>query len=518
MGQADVTPRQKLGDFLVQRGIISADELDVALWEQGRKHRLLGEILLELGFVKEDTFYPLLAEFLGYSYVDLSQTLISHEAFSLLSPEVGNQLGVVAYKIKNGTAFLAISDPENIFIKQKISQILGEEFSLKFELASLKQILNCYQGGGRKSEPSQSQTEVEGVFQRILEEAVTQNASDIHFIPEMKITNVYYRIDGLLQKNQTFHTEVWQKLIVYIKLISRLDIAETRKPQDGRFDTVIAGESIDCRLSVIPTIHTESIVIRLLRKEKEFLTLTQLGFGECQVYQMRHLVSQPQGLILIAGPTGAGKSTTLYALLSEIDCLTRNVVTIEDPVEYIIPGIRQSELQGGGLKISDTLRALLRHDPDVIYISEIRDSETAKLAIQASLTGHLVLATIHATNVFSIPLRLKELGLDPLSLSNSLLGMMSQRLVRKLCKECLSAGCEGCHQTGYKGRTVIAEILEMKGALKDLLLTTADYRKLSAAIKEQGGRMMVDSADDLIASQITDVKEIKRVLGDAANV
>lgn len=514
MAQALAINRQRLGEYLISKGVISEDELEVALWEQKRNHRLLGEILLEFGFVKPEIFYPALAEFLGYPYVDLSKVLIPCEVSSLIPVDLGIKLGVVAYHAEGNQVFLAISDPENIFIKQKISQLLYHYGNLHFHLASIRQIQYCYQGKEQKADLQPLQTQVEGVMQTILDEAVLKNASDIHFIPERRLVNVYYRVDGLLQKSQTFHTEIWQKLIVYIKLISRMDIAETRKPQDGRFDTVVSGESIDCRLSVIPTIHAESIAIRLLRKEKKFLNLNKLGFIDEHLHKMRCIVEQPQGLFLIAGPTGAGKTTTLYALLNEIDCHNRNVVTIEDPVEYIIPGIRQSEIQMGGLQIAEALRAFLRHDPDVLYISEIRDLETARLAVQASLTGHLVLATIHANNVFSIPLRLKELGLDLLSLSNSVIGMMSQRLIRKVCDCCKGRGCEICNQTSYHGRIAIAEILKVEGSLKSIMATSYDSGKLSSWAAENGVRVMADYAAQLVAAGITTKEEINRVLGE----
>lgn len=514
----DYTPfpsssRQRLGDYLVLKKVISESELDVALCEQKRHHRLLGDILLELGFVKSDEFYPILAEFLEYPYVDLSKWTINLDYLTLLPQDKRLKLTAVVFHKQDNRLFVAMADPENIFIKDQLRQLLSSKHELDFYLAAPREIFALYQSQV-SSEVKIIQTDVEPLLQTILSEAVFKNASDIHFVPEPKLTQLYNRVDGLLQKHQTLHADIWRRLLVYLKLIAKLDISETRKSQDGRFDFLVNGEQIDCRLSVVSTINGESVAIRILRKSKGILEIENLGFTQEQLTVLQRLTQQPQGLFLIAGPTGSGKTTTLYSLLNEIDWSSRNVVTVEDPVEYTMPGIRQSEVQPGGMQISEALRALLRHDPDVIYVSEIRDQETAHLAIQAALTGHLVLATLHANDVQSIPLRLKELGVDPLSLSSTLVGIMSQRLVRRYCVECQGVKCENCGSSGYQGRIVIGEIEWIEAPLRRLLSQAPDCHMREEWVKYRNGKTLRDQASMLVAANITSITEITRVLGD----
>ena len=514
----DYTPfsyssRHRLGDYLVLKKVINESELDVALCEQKRYHRLLGDILLELGFVKSDVFYPILADFLHYPYVDLSKWTIDPDCFTLLPQDIGLKLTSLVFHKQDNRLFVAMADPENIFIKDQLRQLLDPALELDFYLATPREIFALYQGQvSFESKPIQ--TSVEPLLQTILSEAVFKNASDVHFVPEPKLMQLYNRVDGILQKHQTLHRDIWQRLLVYLKLIAKLDISETRKSQDGRFDFLVNGEQIDCRLSVVPTINGESVAIRILRKSKGILEIQHLGFTQEQLIILQRLTQQPQGLFLIAGPTGSGKTTTLYSLLNEIDWSSRNVVTVEDPVEYTMPGIRQSEVRPGGMQISEALRALLRHDPDVIYVSEIRDKETAHLAIQAALTGHLVLATLHANDVQSIPLRLKELGVDPLSLSSTLVGMMSQRLVRRHCTVCQGIKCENCGQSGYQGRIVIGEIEWVEAPLRRLLSQTLDYHMREEWIKYCYGKTLRDQAHLLVAANMTSNAEVTRVLGD----
>lgn len=507
------SPRLRLGDYLIHQKVISESELEVALCEQSRQPRLLGQVLLELGFVKPEIFYPLLADFLGYPYVDLTKCLVDSDCLKLLQPEKGLRLGALIFQKQGNYLQVALADPENIFIKDQLRRFLKSDSQLEFHLGSPREIFAHYHAQGMP-QAAPSQSGVEPLLQRILSEAVAKGASDLHFVPEPKLVQLYCRVDGILQKQQTLHADMWQRLVVYLKLIAKLDISEMRKSQDGRFDVLVNGEQIDCRLSVVPTIHAESVAVRLLRKEKGILAIQKLGFTQGQQLVLQRLMQQPQGLFLIAGPTGSGKTTTLYALLKEIDSTSRNVVTVEDPVEYVIPGIRQSEIQPGGMQINEVLRSLLRHDPDVIYVSEIRDKETAHLAIQASLTGHLVLATLHANDVQSIPLRLKELGVDTLSLSSTLIGVMSQRLVRRFCVSCGGGGCQICGQSGYQGRLAIAEIEWVDAPLRHLLSQEISPQTMEEWSKNRLGKTVRASANALVAAKITSQLEVNRVLGD----
>ena len=340
-------------------------------------------------------------------------------------------------------------------------------------------------------------------METILTQAVKAGASDIHFQPEDQFIRLRYRIDGLLQTEQTFHKQDWSGIAVRLKIMAGLDIAESRRPQSGRFDLRLAGHQVDFRLSTHPTLFGENIVVRLLDKDKSLLRLSELGFSQTHIDYLKKVSSLPQGMIIVSGPTGSGKTTSLYALFAEMDSRNRNIMTLEEPVEYHLPGIRQTEIKEGGIiSFADGVRSILRQDPDVIFIGEIRDEATAKMALRSAMTGHLVIATVHSYDCYGVPARLVDLGLQPSLLAGHILCAVSQRLVRKICPACQASpipnefrnmdskirterpectqeylrtqesaifekqiskgagyGCEDCHQTGYKGRSAVVEIL-----------------------------------------------------------
>jgi general secretion pathway protein E len=358
----------------------------------------------------------------------------------------------------------------------------------------------------------------------LLTQAAKDGASDIHIEPYERSSSVRFRIDGALrevvQPNKALHAA----LISRLKIMSELDIAEKRLPQDGRISLRIGGRAIDVRVSTLPCAHGERAVLRLLDKTESKFTLEGLGMSGEMLADFSHLVQQPHGIVLVTGPTGSGKTTTLYASLARMDTATMNVLTVEDPVEYELPGIGQTQVNAKiDLSFAKALRSILRQDPDVIMIGEIRDYETAQIAIQASLTGHLVLATVHTNDAPSTVTRLIDMGVEPFLLSSSLLGVLAQRLVRKLCTNCKRAderghwhpvGCEACGYTGYKGRTGVFELMRINPALQALIHNRAAEGEVHAAAQAAGLRSMRDDGERLVRDGVTSLEEVTRATRD----
>ena len=346
----------------------------------------------------------------------------------------------------------------------------------------------------------------------LLTQAARDGASDIHIEPYERTSAVRFRIDGTLrevvQPNRALHAA----LISRLKIMADLDIAEKRLPQDGRISLRIGTRAVDVRVSTLPSAHGERAVLRLLDKTESRLTLEAVGMQGDTLARFEHLITQPHGIILVTGPTGSGKSTTLYAALQRLDVSHSNIMTVEDPIEYELHGVGQTQVNAKiELTFAKALRAILRQDPDVIMIGEIRDYETAQIAIQASLTGHLVLATLHTNDAVSAVTRLTDMGVEPFLLSSSLLGVLAQRLVRKLCPVCYGTGCETCGQTGYQGRTGIFELLVADDAVRSLIHGRAPESQLFVAAERGGLRSMRDDGEQLVEHGITSRAELLRV-------
>ncbi|MBI5254976.1 MAG: type II secretion system ATPase GspE [Burkholderiales bacterium] len=358
----------------------------------------------------------------------------------------------------------------------------------------------------------------------LLTQAAKDAASDIHIEPYERSSSVRFRVDGTLREVVQLNKALHAALISRLKIMAELDIAEKRLPQDGRISLRIGGRAIDVRVSTLPSAHGERAVLRLLDKTESKFTLEGLGMSGEVLSAFDHLVHQPHGIVLVTGPTGSGKTTTLYASLGRIDTSTTNILTVEDPVEYELPGIGQTQVNPKiDLTFAKALRAILRQDPDVIMIGEIRDFETAQIAIQASLTGHLVLATLHTNDAPSAVTRLIDMGVEPFLLSSSLLGVQAQRLVRKLCPRCKRqdaqgrwhpVGCPECGSTGYKGRTGVYELMVADEGVRELIHNRASDAELLAAARAQGYRAMREDGERLVAEGITSLEEVLRVTRD----
>jgi general secretion pathway protein E len=346
----------------------------------------------------------------------------------------------------------------------------------------------------------------------LLTQAARDGASDIHIEPYERHSSVRFRVDGTLrevvQPNRALHAA----LISRLKIMAELDISEKRLPQDGRISLRIGTRAVDVRVSTLPSAHGERAVLRLLDKSGERISLQSVGMQGDALRQLQHLIAQPHGIILVTGPTGSGKTTTLYAALSELDASRGNIMTVEDPIEYELPGIGQTQVNAKiDLTFAKALRAILRQDPDVIMIGEIRDFETAQIAIQASLTGHLVLATLHTNDAASAVTRLTDMGVEPFLLSSSLLGVLAQRLVRKLCTSCRGTGCEACGQTGYLGRTGVFELLVADDMIRAQVHNRASEADIRSAGQRNGMSLMREDGERLVAAGITSREELLRV-------
>jgi general secretion pathway protein E len=349
----------------------------------------------------------------------------------------------------------------------------------------------------------------------LLTQAARDGASDIHIEPYERHSSVRFRVDGTLrevvQPNRALHAA----LISRLKIMAELDISEKRLPQDGRISLRIGTRAMDVRVSTLPSAHGERAVLRLLDKGQHKLSLQAVGLQGDALKRLQHLIAQPHGIILVTGPTGSGKTTTLYAALSQLDAGSSNIMTVEDPIEYELPGIGQTQVNAKiDLTFAKALRAILRQDPDVIMIGEIRDFETAQIAIQASLTGHLVLATLHTNDAASAVTRLADMGVEPFLLSSSLLGVLAQRLVRKLCVSCQGAGCAACAQTGYQGRTGVFELMVADEALRALIHQQAAEAQIRATALTAGMVLMRDDGERLVQTGITSREELVRVTRD----
>ncbi len=349
----------------------------------------------------------------------------------------------------------------------------------------------------------------------LLTQAAKEGASDIHIEPYERHSSVRFRIDGTLREVVQPHRGLHAALISRLKIMADLDIAEKRLPQDGRISLRLGQRAIDVRVSTLAGAHGERAVLRLLDKSESRLSLASVGMGGQTLTRFGRLIEQPHGIILVTGPTGSGKTTTLYSALQTLDASTQNILTVEDPIEYELPGVGQTQVNPKiDLTFAKALRAILRQDPDVIMIGEIRDFETAQIAIQASLTGHLVLATLHTNDACSAVTRLMDMGVEPFLLSSSLLGALAQRLVRRICPACNARGCEACHQTGYQGRTGIFELLSVDAPMRELIHNQASEAELKRAALSGGMQLMREDGQRLVDEGVTTLEELIRVTRD----
>jgi type II secretory ATPase GspE/PulE/Tfp pilus assembly ATPase PilB-like protein len=552
-----------LGQILLGRGIISQDQLNIALTEQRKFKTPLGKILVQLGFVTEATIRDTLSESLGQVAIDLSNTIIDHTALSMVPKDVARRYQVlpVDFDSQSRKLLLAVADPSNVvaldqiraLIKDdiRIEQVLARESDISigieqhygFEL-SIDGILNEIETGEIDYQSITTDFEeysqpVVRLVDALLSDGVKRGASDIHFEPEQGFLRIRYRIDGVLRQIRSLHKNYWSAMVVRLKVISGMNIAESRAPQDGRISLTLSGRSIDFRVSAQPTTHGENVVLRILDRQKGIVALEDLGLQENELKMLRLMIARPEGIILVTGPTGSGKTTTLYSILNHVNTEGVNIMTLEDPVEYPMAMIRQTSVnEGAKLDFATGIRSMMRQDPDVILVGEIRDQETAEMAFRAAMTGHQVYSTLHTNSAIGAIPRLQDLGVLPDIMAGNIIGVVAQRLMRRLCTHCKEAyypddqmtrrvlgvetqwhgeifravGCDQCDNTGYRGRVAIMELFKMDGEMDELIARRATGREIREAARKTGFRTLAEDAVARVLDGQTSLDEISRVV------
>jgi len=559
-----VSPQAKrhIGQILISQGILTEDQLRIALLEQLKTHQPVGKLLVNLGFVSEATLRDALSEKLGLQSVDLTQIVVDSVALKLVPREFSKRHTVfpVALDREARKLIIAIADTNNIVALDQVRAQLRGEFALEMRLAgegeigraidqyyghdfSIDGILHEIETGEIDYQSLQASGDaysqpVVRLISALLADAVERGASDIHFEPEQSFLRIRYRIDGVLRQIRSLHKTYWPAMAVRIKVMSKMNIAETRAPQDGRISLMLTGRAVDFRVSSQATTHGENIVLRILDRQKGIVPLDGLGLEAGQLQLLKKMIARPEGIILVTGPTGSGKTTTLYSVLNHINNDGLNIMTLEDPVEYPMTLIRQTSInEAAKMDFGNGIRSLMRQDPDVILVGEIRDEDTATMAFRAAMTGHQVYSTLHTNSAAGAIPRLLDIGIVPDVLAGNIIGIVAQRLVRKLCKHCKQAhqasagecsmvgagadrpptlyravGCDQCDYQGYRGRMAIIEILKMDGELDELIAHRATGRELQKSALARGFRTLADDGVRRVLDGSTALDELMRVV------
>lgn len=560
--------RVKLGELLVKHEYITRKELEEALNDLKNTDKKIGEILVELGYVKEEDLIEVLEFQRGIPHADLDKYFFDPSLAELIPENIARRyLAVPIEKSDQGKLKVVMADPTDLVavddiemlsnlsvvplygapnqIRASIDRLYGNDdidISNIFEDFNLEEIADV---SDNQDEEIYEEEELREMVDEapiiklanyIISKAYQKGASDIHIEPEDDKIRVRFRIDGVLKKEMTAPKSSHRALVSRIKIIANLDITEHRVPQDGRIKMIFKGEKLDMRVSTLPTIKGEKIVIRLLAQNTNLLDLDNLGLSDYNRKKIGQLIKKPNGVLLLTGPTGSGKSTTLFAALNELNSPQINMVTIEDPVEYQIAGINQVQAkEKSGLTFAKTLRSILRQDPDIIMIGEMRDQETAEIAVRSALTGHLVFSTLHTNDAVSSITRLIDMGLAPYLVAASLNGVVAQRLVRRLCPHCkekrkiektdlkylndpdieeayFAVGCEKCNNTGYDGRLAIQEIFEIDSQVKEMISDNLAKEKIAEYAKSKGMVTLKEDGVAKIKAGETDVSELERII------
>ncbi len=553
-------PRRPLGKILRERGILSEDQLRIALIEQKRSAEPLGKTLVRLGFVSEATLREALSENLGQSGIDVSRVIADPAALDLVPKSFAVRFSVLPVSLDRARHVLtvAVGNPNNVVVLDQLNEMLGGEITAEARISSEAEVtraIDRFYGhelsiDGILNEIETGEVDYESLgsadggytqpivrlIDALVGDAVSRRASDIHFEPEQGFVRIRYRIDGVLRQIRALHAKYWSAMLVRIKVMSGMNIAESRAPQDGRISLHLQGRYIDFRVAAQPTTYGENVVLRILDKVQSLVALDALGLAPDQFEALQLMIKRPDGILLVTGPTGSGKTTTLYSILSALNTEAVNIMTLEDPVEYPMPMIRQTSLVDG-LKIdfASGIRSMMRQDPDIILVGEIRDSDTATMALRAAMTGHQVFSTLHTNSALGALARLMDLGLNPEILAGNLIGVIAQRLVRRLCRSCkrpyqpnpaqrrllgLEPGnsqplyepgsCDDCEQQGYHGRVALMEVVRFDADLDELVARRATLRELRQLAAQKGARTLAQDAIRRVLDGTTTLNEIAR--------
>ncbi len=553
-------PKKRLGDQLIDKGLVTKDQVEIAITEQKKSSHPLGQVLIELGFITEAVMRDVLGETLGRESIDLGHAVPDAEAIGLVSKQLASRYNILPVSFDQIARRLQIAttdiydvmvldrvratiesdiDVQPVLaaegeIRAAIDQFYGYELSVDGILKEIEtgvvdyQSLDC--SGEEYSQP------LVRLVDAILTDAVKRGASDIHFEPEAGFLRLRYRIDGVLQQIRSLHRDYWSAIVVRLKVMANLNIAETRTPQDGRISLKVGGRAVDFRVSAQPTTYGENIVLRVLDRAKGIVPLEKLNMHPDTFDLMKLLMSRPEGIILVTGPTGSGKTTTLYSMLNYRKSVEVNIMTLEDPVEYPMDMIRQTSInEVSKMDFASGIRSLMRQDPDIILVGELRDLETTEMAFRAAMTGHQVFTTLHTNSALgSIP-RLIDIGVKADIMAGNIIGIIGQRLLRTLCESCKKErpseefeqiilgvdkkiaiydpiGCDACSGSGYKGRVSVLEVLKMDDELDELIANHSTMREVTNYAIKSGFKTMADDGIRRIISGQTTIEELSRVV------
>jgi len=559
---AEQRKKLRLGELLVQQGLITTDQLRIGLTEQKSNSTPIGRQLVRLGFVTEAAIRDAMARTVGQESIDLSQVVAEPEALRLVPQEFARRHRVlpIAWDPEERALTVAMSGVFNVVALDQLRAMLGQRVELKTLLAAeaqLEDYIDQFYGfelsvDGILREIETGEIDYQSLqaigdeytqpmvrlVNALLVDAVKRGASDIHLEPEYAFLRIRFRIDGVLEQVRSLHKTYWPGIAVRIKVMSEMNIAETRAPQDGRISLTLNGRPIDFRVSTQPTIHGENIVLRVLDREKSIISLDRMNISAEQMPSLKLMLARPEGILIVTGPTGSGKTTTLYSLLAEINDETVNIMTLEDPVEYPLNLMRQTSVNEAiKMDFANGIRSIMRQDPDIILVGEVRDQETAEMAFRAAMTGHQVFTTLHTNSALGAFPRLLDIGIAPDIMSGNIIGVIAQRLVRVLCPFCKEAyeaeaeerkllgnrapagvhlyrpvGCKNCSNKGFKGRLAIMEILLMDSDLDELVARRATTRELRTMALSKGFRPLADQGIARVLDGSTTIGEVSRAV------
>ncbi|EGQ7825518.1 type II/IV secretion system protein [Vibrio parahaemolyticus] len=561
--------RKRLGDLLVEEGIVSEEQIQQALSAQRSTGQKLGDALIDLGFITEKQMLEFLSQQLGLPLIDLGRAPVDADAVQILPEVHARRLRAMVVARNGDTLRVAMSDPADLFTQESLMNLLGE-YNLEFIIASERQLISSFDRYYRRTkeiasfaeqlqaehqdvqsfdygidEADSEEVTVVKLVNSMFEDAVQVGASDIHIEPDDKVLRLRQRVDGVLHETILNEVNIASALVLRLKLMAHLDISEKRLPQDGRFNIKVRGQSIDIRMSTLPTQYGESVVMRLLNQSSGLRPLEESGLPPELLARLRRQLSRPHGMILVTGPTGSGKTTTLYGALSELNEPGKKIITAEDPVEYRLPRITQVQINSKiDLTFSRVLRTFLRQDPDIILIGEMRDQETVEIGLRAALTGHLVLSTLHTNDAVDSALRMIDMGAPGYLVASAVRAVVAQRLVRRVCPDCKTqdhldesrqqwlagrfpnqvgvtfhkgAGCQNCNLTGYRGRIGVFEMLELEHEMMDKLRANDAVGFAQAARRSENYKPLLASAMELALQGAVSLDEVMTLgEGDAS--
>ncbi len=559
---SETAPKIRLGELLLNQGAITQDQLRIALQELKSSNKPLGSVLIDLGFVTDALVRDALSENTGQKSVDLSHAVLDSHSIRVVPQDIARHYTVLplSYDRAQRHLTLAMADTFNIVALDQILALNGGDLRITPVLGSEAEIVRVIEQfygfdlsiDGILQEIETGEVDFESLkvsddlyshpmvrlVNAILADAVQREASDIHFEPEEAFLRIRYRIDGVLRQVRSLHKSYWPAMVVRLKVMSNMNIAESRAPQDGRISMSLVGRQIDFRVAAQPTTWGENIVLRILDRRKGIVAMEKLGLSDENLALLRLMLARPEGIILVTGPTGSGKTTTLYSILNQINTEGVNIMTMEDPVEYPMTMIRQSSVnESVKMGFGEGIRSMMRQDPDIILVGEIRDHITAEMAFRAAMTGHQVFSTLHTNSAIGSMPRLLDIGILPDVIAGNLIGVVAQRLVRKLCPHCkvrgeagelerrllgvktpepvfiyTAGGCDKCEHQGYKGRNAVIEILKINSDMDDLISRRASMRAMINKAKEGGFRPIADDACRRVLDGTTSLEEVSRVV------